>query len=350
MNLPSPRMSTDSKIMLKGVSLDGSISSDSQNDTSVQASAATRWLSDRFHINTMAAKPEEDVFDVNQWPSLAPITTSIGINKQRFLFSSPIARSMSQKQQQEDVSKGLAKEQAVTQDDVDMVENEVMASSFIEPDVAAPGQDTVMGDVYQDETVADNVYTAIEPSSPRPGSVNNDEIEPSQSTSQTIQREGYKSNETMFNKAKAGLGLAKANSPQKNTKAQSSNLTPFRRMIQNATKKSTTAANKEEEDDVDDVEGITRFAPITIQEKRRRQAKRAEQLKFWRVREEREAREARRAGRRDLLEGRSGNAKRGGSAEPTTSASATLRKAVKFNLKRNRVIQFEDREANDGSP
>ncbi|KAI8582108.1 hypothetical protein K450DRAFT_229040 [Umbelopsis ramanniana AG] len=340
MNLKVTRMSTDSKNNAKGVSLDGSISSDSQNDTSVQASAATRWLSDRFHINTMAAKPEEDVFDVNQWPSLPPITTSIGINKQRFLFSSPIARSMPQKQQQEDVAKNLAEEQAVAQDDVDMGENEVIAASFIETE--SPGQDTVMGEVYQDEE-------AIEPSSPRPGSVSNDEVEPSQSTSLEIQREGHKSNGTMFNKVKAGLGSAKANSPQKNTKAQSSNLTPFRRMIQNATKKSTTT-NKDEEDDVDDVEGITRFAPITLQEKRRRQAKRAEQLKFWKVREEREAREARRVGRRDLLEGRSGNAKRGGSAEPTTSTSATLRKAVKFNLKRNRVIQFEDRETDDRSP
>ncbi|KAG2180340.1 hypothetical protein INT44_003342 [Umbelopsis vinacea] len=273
----------------------------------------------------MATKPEEDVFDVNQWPSLAPITTSIGINKQRFL--SPIARSMLQKHQQEEV----AQEQAVAQDDVDMVENEIMAASFIEVDAASPGQDTVMEEMDQDEAAA------FEPSSPRP--VSNEEVEPSQSTSQ----ERGKSNGTMFNKVKAGFGSAKANSPPKTPKAQSSNLTPFRRMIQNATKKSTTT-NKDEEDD--DVEGITRFAPITLQEKRRRQAKRAEQLKFWKVREEREAREARRAGRRDLLEGRSGNAKRGGSAEPTTSTSATLRKAVKFNLKRNRVIQFE--ETNDG--
>jgi hypothetical protein len=341
---------TDSKKTL-GVSLDSSVSSDSQIDTSVQASAATRWLSDRFHINTMAAKPnEEDVFDVNQWPSLAPITTSIGINKQRFLFSSPIARSMSQKQQQQtedDASKYFAEELAVAHDDVDMVESEVMAASFIEPDAASPGQDTVMEEVYQGETVADNLNTAIEPSSPRPGSVDNDEVEPSQSTSQKIQGGGRKTNETLFNKAKAGS--VKSNGAAKNTKAQSSNLSPFRRMIQNATKK-TTATNKDEEDDVDDVEGITRFAPITLQEKRRRQAKRAEQLKFWKVREEREAREARLAGRRDLLEGRSGNAKRGGSAEPATSTSATLRKAVKFNLKRNRVIQFDDREANDGSP
>lgn len=305
----------------------------------------------------MATKPdEEDVFDVNQWPSLAPITTSIGINKQRFLFSSPIARSMSQKQQQPEDDDGaskdylLTKEQAVAHDDVDMVESEVMAASFIEPDAASPGQqDTVMEEVYQGETVADNRNTAIEPSSPRPGSVDKDEVEPSQSTSQKIQGEGRKTNETIFNKAKTGLDSVKANSTTKNTKAQSSNLSPFRRMIQNATKK-TTATNKDEEDDVDDVEGITRFAPITLQEKRRRQAKRAEQLKFWKVREEREAREARLAGRRDLLEGRSGNAKRGGSAEPATSTSATLRKAVKFNLKRNRVIQFDDREAKDRSP
>lgn len=299
----------------------------------------------------MAAN-EEDVFGVNKWPSLAPITTSIGINKQRFLFSSPIVRSMSQKQQQSEnddgASEDLAEEQAVAHDDVDMVESEVMAASFIEPDAASPGQDIVMEEVYQGETVADNLNTAIEPSSPRPGSVDNDEVEPSQSTSQKIHGGRRKTNEIMFNKAKAGSSPVKANSAAKSTKAQSSNLSPFRRMIQNATKK-TTATNKDEEDDVDDVEGITRFAPITLQEKRRRQAKRAEQLKFWKVREEREAREARLAGRRDLLEGRSGNAKRGGSAEPVTSTSATLRKAVKFNLKRNRVIQFDDREADDGS-
>ncbi|KAH8553895.1 hypothetical protein BGW37DRAFT_554828 [Umbelopsis sp. PMI_123] len=330
---------------LEEVSLDSSISSDNQSELGVQASAATRWLSDRFHINTMPPKTEEDVFDVNQWPSFAPITTSVGINKQRFLFSSPIARSMSQKQQHEEIAESDTKDQGVTKDDVDMVECDTTKTSFIEPDPASPGQDTVMEEVYQDDLLTDNLYQIIKPSSPKPVSVGNNEMEASCSTSHKTKIQDHKTNEAISDKVKAGSGAVKGNSTQKVAKVQS-NLTPFRRMIPGATKKSTSTSEKQEEDS-DEVEGITRFAPITLQEKRRRQAKRAEQLKFWRVREEREAREARRAGRRELLEGRSGNAKRGGSAEPTAGASATLRKVVKFNLKRNRVIQFDDREAND---
>jgi hypothetical protein len=83
-------------------------------------------------------------------------------------------------------------------------------------------------------------------------------------------------------------------------------------------------APKDEEDD----EPAPR--PISLKEKRARQAKRQDQVKFWRVREEREDRQRRLLERKMLVNRR---------LEPTPT-EAVIKKGVKFNLKRNRVIEI----------
>ncbi|KAI9021502.1 hypothetical protein CLU79DRAFT_753620 [Phycomyces nitens] len=76
-------------------------------------------------------------------------------------------------------------------------------------------------------------------------------------------------------------------------------------------------------------------APISIKEKRERQSKREEQVKYWRVREEREAREIRLAARRRLM---SGDAKE--KAGAIEKPSRLAKKSVKFNLKKNKTIEI----------
>lgn len=75
--------------------------------------------------------------------------------------------------------------------------------------------------------------------------------------------------------------------------------------------------------------------PISLTEKRKRQAKRADQVKSWKVREEREAREARLVIRRQLVNGIS-------KAKPTESTATPKKKKkrVKFNFDRNSIIQL----------
>ncbi|KAG0164540.1 hypothetical protein DFQ28_000153 [Apophysomyces sp. BC1034] len=98
--------------------------------------------------------------------------------------------------------------------------------------------------------------------------------------------------------------------------------------------------------------------PISLKEKRERQAKREEQVKFWRVREEREAREARSAARRRLMEPKrqvvkdpkdvkdakdtkdTKDAKHIKDTRREQASSAAAKKGVKFNLRRNRVIEI----------
>ncbi|KAI7871002.1 hypothetical protein BDF14DRAFT_1767237 [Spinellus fusiger] len=71
--------------------------------------------------------------------------------------------------------------------------------------------------------------------------------------------------------------------------------------------------------------------PISIKEKRERQAKRAEQIKFWRVREEREAREVRLAVRRRFMAGE----------EPSKEMNdGRVKKLVKFNLRKNKIMEI----------
>ncbi|KAF7722484.1 hypothetical protein EC973_003104 [Apophysomyces ossiformis] len=81
--------------------------------------------------------------------------------------------------------------------------------------------------------------------------------------------------------------------------------------------------------------------PISLKEKRERQAKREEQVKLWRVREEREAREARSAARRlQMGQRRSVTAMKDVQQGEKQVVSAATKKGVKFNLKRNRVIEI----------
>ncbi|KAI8374709.1 uncharacterized protein BYT42DRAFT_577356 [Radiomyces spectabilis] len=80
---------------------------------------------------------------------------------------------------------------------------------------------------------------------------------------------------------------------------------------------------------------------LSIKEKRARQAKRAEQLKFWRVREEREARQARSAARQRSIATASDPYKSETELPSSTStSSSTSRRGVTFNLKRNRIIEI----------
>lgn len=211
-----------------------------------------------------------------------------------------------------------------------------------EPQTESLIQDIVMEEVScEEQMVGDNLYGTIEPRSP--------------SSSSELGRMNGATHEIHAEHAKGQShkntisGSGPINTKGKKTEGMG-NLKPFRRMIQSATKKAPAApSNNQTEEDADDRDGVARFAPITLQEKRRRQAKRAEQLKFWRVREEREAREARRANRRDLLDGRlNSNTKHSANANGDSSTT-TPRKVVKFNLKRNRIIQFDDREVNDAA-
>ncbi|CDH60905.1 predicted protein [Lichtheimia corymbifera JMRC:FSU:9682] len=73
---------------------------------------------------------------------------------------------------------------------------------------------------------------------------------------------------------------------------------------------------------------------ITAQERRRRENMRAQQIKMWRVREEREARDARTIARRKMMERPTPRNK-----EPSPPPTPP-RRAVKFNLKRNKVIEI----------
>ncbi|CAO3696190.1 unnamed protein product [Rhizopus stolonifer] len=75
--------------------------------------------------------------------------------------------------------------------------------------------------------------------------------------------------------------------------------------------------------------------PISIAEKRARQAKRAYQVKIWKVREEREAREARSLLRKKMMNGESKKVE-------NTVNTTMKKKGVRFNLKKNRIIQFTE--------
>ncbi|KAI8080511.1 hypothetical protein BDF21DRAFT_493661 [Thamnidium elegans] len=93
----------------------------------------------------------------------------------------------------------------------------------------------------------------------------------------------------------------------------------------------TPPDNKEEEEDIP----LTK--PISLTEKRKRQAKRADQVKIWKVREEREAREARSIVRKKLMSGVSLK-----KSVSTTNICITKKKKkrVKFDFDKNKVIQL----------
>ncbi|KAI9483892.1 MAG: hypothetical protein EXX96DRAFT_560075 [Benjaminiella poitrasii] len=97
----------------------------------------------------------------------------------------------------------------------------------------------------------------------------------------------------------------------------------------------TTVTNEKEEEEVP----MTK--PLTITERRKRQAQRATQIKMWKVREEREAREARLKLRRQIVSGgiipklTFTNTK-----QSSSSLDNKKKKRVKFNTDRNRIIQI----------
>lgn len=100
-------------------------------------------------------------------------------------------------------------------------------------------------------------------------------------------------------------------------------------------KQQQTSNMKAEEDEED--EPMTK--PMSLTEKRKRQAKRADQVKIWKVREEREAREARLVIRRQIVNGTNKKITQS-STSSTTSTVRKKKKRVKFNFEKNSVIEL----------
>lgn len=103
---------------------------------------------------------------------------------------------------------------------------------------------------------------------------------------------------------------------------------------------SNVKADEEEED-----EPMTK--PMSLTEKRKRQAKRADQVKIWKVREEREAREARLVIRRQIVNGTNKKITQSSSTSSTTSTIRKKKKRVKFNFEKNSVIELPSFHEND---
>ncbi|RUP44148.1 hypothetical protein BC936DRAFT_149876 [Jimgerdemannia flammicorona] len=113
----------------------------------------------------------------------------------------------------------------------------------------------------------------------------------------------------------------------------------------------TDADHSVEDNDEDD----SYPTPSTLKEKRARAARRAEQLKKWRVREDREARELRAVARRKLV-AENGNGRllqregrEGGSVSSGDEREREKAKSVKFNLRRNIVFEFDSDADVDGT-
>lgn len=278
----------------------------------------------------------DDEFDVDKWPSFAPIATSIGINRHRFSFSSPRTKVFPFNQSDDLIldgsnenDTGVVESNEDVDSPIDTGLEYITLDSPTSTDQDQVLQDTTMGEASIDirltneQTLTDSIDLPACKEQAEDGQTAN-------SNGEIVKNNAHESSIH----SKSALKSPKTKVSQKDGKKLDGPLSPFRRFISSPTKKPTTSseANTEEDDN------LVRFGPMTLQEKRRRQAKRAEQLKFWRVREEREAREARLTSRREALEGRSSNAKRAAPAE----TPSPLRKAVKFNLKRNRIIQFND--------
>ncbi|KAI9319188.1 hypothetical protein BX666DRAFT_1436587 [Dichotomocladium elegans] len=117
-------------------------------------------------------------------------------------------------------------------------------------------------------------------------------------------------------------------------KAREADVPMARRMMNTSTSSGAGRDAKSLKEDKVDEDEEAAPARLTPQEKRRREAMRAQQIKLWRVREEREAREARTVARRRLMERR---------REPSPPPPAP-RRAVKFNLKRNKIIEISQQE------
>lgn len=110
------------------------------------------------------------------------------------------------------------------------------------------------------------------------------------------------------------------------------------------TNKSQQTSNVKAEEDEED-EPMTK--PMSLTEKRKRQAKRADQVKIWKVREEREAREARLVIRRQIVNGTNKKITQSSSTSSTTSTTRKKKKRVKFNFDKNSVIELPSFNDND---
>lgn len=97
------------------------------------------------------------------------------------------------------------------------------------------------------------------------------------------------------------------------------------------------AEKKKAQEPKEDEEDEPMTKPLSLTEKRKRQAKRADQIKVWKVREEREAREARLHIRRQIVNGTPKKV-------PVATESTTIKKKkkrVKFNFDKNSIITIE---------
>ncbi|KAL9547162.1 hypothetical protein MBANPS3_006305 [Mucor bainieri] len=115
-------------------------------------------------------------------------------------------------------------------------------------------------------------------------------------------------------------------------------------------KKSTTANKSQQTSNVkadEDEEDEPMTKPMSLTEKRKRQAKRADQVKIWKVREEREAREARLVIRRQIVNGTNKKITQSSSTSSTTSTIRKKKKRVKFNFDKNSVIELPSFHDND---
>jgi hypothetical protein len=106
------------------------------------------------------------------------------------------------------------------------------------------------------------------------------------------------------------------------------------RTAPNQTKMKRPSTHRKKTPTTEDEEDEPMTKPISQTEKRKRQAKRADQVKSWKVREEREAREARLVIRRQMVNGIS-------KVKPTEPPpKKKKKKRVKFNFDKNSIIQL----------
>ncbi|KAF1802119.1 hypothetical protein V8B55DRAFT_1477148 [Mucor lusitanicus] len=115
-------------------------------------------------------------------------------------------------------------------------------------------------------------------------------------------------------------------------------------------KKSTTANTSQQTSNLkadEDEEDEPMTKPMSLTEKRKRQAKRADQVKIWKVREEREAREARLVIRRQIVNGTNKKTTQPSSTSSTTNTIRKKKKRVKFNFDKNSVIELPSFHDND---
>lgn len=114
--------------------------------------------------------------------------------------------------------------------------------------------------------------------------------------------------------------------------------------VQIKTSTSIKLIHKEVKVQEEDEEDIPVTKPISLTEKRKRQAKRADQVKIWKVREEREAREARSLIRRNLMTGVTKKKLVSPPLNEISKRQKKKKKRVKFDFDKNKIIQIPNDE------